>query len=83
MAKHGKKYRAALAKVNIDEQYLPQDALKLVNPFRLEQDIFNSHFFTGHTFMQPGVIFNMLWHFGRFRSGFVAGRDDIIPGKFA
>jgi large subunit ribosomal protein L1 len=30
MAKHGKKYLAALAKVNIDEQYLPQDAMKLV-----------------------------------------------------
>ena len=30
MAKHGKKYMAALAKVNIDEQYLPQDAMKLV-----------------------------------------------------
>jgi len=30
MAKHGKKYLAALAKVNIDEQYLPQDAIKLV-----------------------------------------------------
>jgi large subunit ribosomal protein L1 len=30
MAKHGKKYLAALAKVNIDELYLPQDAIKLV-----------------------------------------------------
>jgi large subunit ribosomal protein L1 len=30
MAKHGKKYLAALAKVNIDEQYLPQEAMKLV-----------------------------------------------------
>jgi large subunit ribosomal protein L1 len=30
MAKHGKKYLAALAKVNIDEQYLPEDAIKLV-----------------------------------------------------
>ncbi len=30
MAKHGKKYLAALAKVNVDEQYLPQDAMKLV-----------------------------------------------------
>ncbi len=30
MAKHGKKYLAALAKVNIDELYLPEDALKLV-----------------------------------------------------
>lgn len=30
MAKHGKKYLAALAKVNLDEQYLPQDAMKLV-----------------------------------------------------
>jgi large subunit ribosomal protein L1 len=29
MAKHGKKYLAALAKVNIDEQYLPADAIKL------------------------------------------------------
>ena len=30
MAKHGKKYLAALAKVNIDEQYMPLDAMKLV-----------------------------------------------------
>jgi large subunit ribosomal protein L1 len=30
MAKHGKKYLAALAKVNIDEQYLPLEAFKLV-----------------------------------------------------
>jgi large subunit ribosomal protein L1 len=30
MAKHGKKYLAALAKVNIDELYLPQDAIALV-----------------------------------------------------
>ncbi len=30
MAKHGKKYLAALAKVKIDEQYLPADAMKLV-----------------------------------------------------
>lgn len=30
MAKHGKKYLAALAKVNIDELYAPLDALKLV-----------------------------------------------------
>jgi large subunit ribosomal protein L1 len=30
MAKHGKKYLAALAKVNIDEQYLPTEAMKLV-----------------------------------------------------
>jgi large subunit ribosomal protein L1 len=30
MAKHGKKYLAALAKVNIDEQYLPEAAIKLV-----------------------------------------------------
>src|SRR5512138_1315394 len=30
MAKHGKKYLAALAKVNVDEQYMPQDAMKLV-----------------------------------------------------
>ena len=30
MAKHGKKYLAALAKVNVDELYLPQDAIKLV-----------------------------------------------------
>jgi len=29
MAKHGKKYLAALAKVNIDEQYLPAEAIKL------------------------------------------------------
>ncbi|MEI7847195.1 MAG: 50S ribosomal protein L1 [Chloroflexota bacterium] len=29
MAKHGKKYLAALAKVNIDELYTPQDAMKL------------------------------------------------------
>jgi large subunit ribosomal protein L1 len=29
MAKHGKKYLAALAKVNIDEQYMPEDAIKL------------------------------------------------------
>ena len=30
MAKHGKKYMAALAKVNIDEQYMPLDAMNLV-----------------------------------------------------
>jgi large subunit ribosomal protein L1 len=30
MAKHGKKYTAALAKVNIDEQYMPLDALNLI-----------------------------------------------------
>lgn len=30
MAKHGKKYLAALAKVNVDELYTPQDAMKLV-----------------------------------------------------
>jgi len=30
MAKHGKKYLAALAKVNVDNQYLPDDAMKLV-----------------------------------------------------
>src|SRR5258707_13447630 len=30
MAKHGKKYLAAAAKVNIDEQYLPANAMKLV-----------------------------------------------------
>ncbi|HEY3310715.1 MAG TPA: 50S ribosomal protein L1 [Anaerolineales bacterium] len=30
MAKHGKKYLAALAKVNIDELYMPEDAIKLV-----------------------------------------------------
>ncbi len=30
MAKHGKKYLAALAKVNIDELYMPQDAMALV-----------------------------------------------------
>jgi large subunit ribosomal protein L1 len=30
MAKHGKKYLAALAKVNVDEQYAPLDAMKLV-----------------------------------------------------
>jgi large subunit ribosomal protein L1 len=30
MAKHGKKYLAALAKVKVDEQYMPQDAMKLV-----------------------------------------------------
>lgn len=30
MAKHGKKYLAALAKVNIDELYTPADAIKLV-----------------------------------------------------
>ena len=30
MAKHGKKYLAALAKVNIDELYLPTDAINLV-----------------------------------------------------
>jgi large subunit ribosomal protein L1 len=30
MAKHGKKYLAALAKVNVDELYLPKDAIDLV-----------------------------------------------------
>jgi large subunit ribosomal protein L1 len=30
MAKHGKKYMAALAKVNIDELYMPVDAINLV-----------------------------------------------------
>ena len=30
MAKHGKKYMAAAAKVNIDQMYLPADAVKLV-----------------------------------------------------
>jgi large subunit ribosomal protein L1 len=30
MAKHGKKYVAAAAKVNIDQQYLPAEAMKLV-----------------------------------------------------
>lgn len=30
MAKHGKKYLAAAAKVNIDQQYLPAEAMKLV-----------------------------------------------------
>ena len=30
MAKHGKKYMAALAKVNIDELYMPQQAMDLV-----------------------------------------------------
>jgi large subunit ribosomal protein L1 len=30
MAKHGKKYLAAAAKVDIDEQYMPQEAMKLV-----------------------------------------------------
>lgn len=30
MAKHGKKYMAALAKVNIDELYMPQNAMDLV-----------------------------------------------------
>lgn len=30
MAKHGKKYLAAAAKVKIDQQYLPADAMKLV-----------------------------------------------------
>ena len=30
MAKHGKKYLAAAAKVNADQQYLPADAMKLV-----------------------------------------------------
>ena len=29
MAKHGKKYTAACAKVNFDENYAPKDALKL------------------------------------------------------
>ncbi len=30
MAKHGKKYLAALAKVNVDELYMPKDAMNLV-----------------------------------------------------
>jgi len=30
MAKHGKKYMAALAKVKVDELYMPKDAIKLV-----------------------------------------------------
>src|SRR5512140_3477597 len=31
MAKHGKKYLAALAKVNIDELYMPLEAMNLAN----------------------------------------------------
>ncbi|NTV37882.1 MAG: 50S ribosomal protein L1, partial [Anaerolineales bacterium] len=30
MAKHGKKYLAALAKVDIDKNYTPEEAVKLV-----------------------------------------------------
>ena len=60
-----------------------KNLLEVVDPLRLVQQGFGGGRDAGHTLMDPGVVFDVLLHLGRFLGLLVVFGRDVVPGQFA